>query len=157
MQRFVRAMNRVPAMLLRSPLHGLMSGGVLLLAFTGRRSGKRYETPINYVREGDAVLMTTDSPWWRNLRRGEGETGAPVTLRIEGREHAGVAEAVTDEEEVIAALEKMLKRFPRYGRYADVSLGPDGRINRREAEEAVRGGRVLIRVALAGRREHPRG
>ena len=78
-------------------------------------------------------------------------------MRIEGREHAGIAEPVTDEEEVIGALEKMLKRFPRYGRYANVSLDADGRIDRREAEEAVRNGQVLIRVALADGRERPRG
>ena len=150
MQRFMRMMNKFPALLLRSPLHGLMSEGVLLITFTGRTSGKRCTTPINYIREGDTVLMTTDSPWWKNLRG-----GAPVTLRIRGREHAGVAEAVTDEEEVIEALEKMLTRFPRYGRYAHVGLDPDGRINRQEAEEAVRGGRVLIRVVLADAR--PRG
>ena len=155
MQRFMRAINKFPAMLLRSPLHGLMSEGVLLLTFIGRRSGKRYTTPINYVREGGTILMTTGSPWWRNLRQGEVGAVSPVTLRIKGREHAGVAEPVTDEEEVIEALEKMLKRFPRYGRYAHVSLGPDGRIDRRGAEEAVRAGRVLIRVALADSR--PRG
>ncbi len=63
-------MNKFPAMLLRSPLHGFISGSVLLIAFTGRKSGKRYTTPMTHRRDGDTFLMTTDSPWWKNLRGG---------------------------------------------------------------------------------------
>jgi hypothetical protein len=61
MQMFMRMMNKFPAMLLRSPLHGLLSKGIVLITFTGHTSGKRYTTPINYVREGDTVLITIDS------------------------------------------------------------------------------------------------
>src|SRR5215212_4045089 len=92
--RFMRAVNRAPALLLRSPLHGVLSDGVLLLSFTGRKSGRRYTTPSNYLLDeaaGDTVLLTTDSPWWRNLRG-----GAPIALRLRGRELAGRAEVVTD-------------------------------------------------------------
>ena len=71
---FARAMNRVPAAVLRSPLHRVMSGKYLLLSFTGRKSGRRYTTPLAYLAKGDDLLMTTDSPWWRNLRRGRAGT-----------------------------------------------------------------------------------
>ena len=77
--RVMRAVNRFPAVLLRSPPHGVLSDGVLLLGFTGRKSGRRYTTPITYLRDdaaGDTVLMTTDSPWWQNLRGGD-----PAALR----------------------------------------------------------------------------
>ena len=63
-------MNGFPAMLLRSSLHGLMSKKTLLITFTGRKSGKRYTTPIVYLREGDTFLVATNSPWWKNLRGG---------------------------------------------------------------------------------------
>lgn len=62
---------------LRSPLHGLLSDGVLLITFTGRKSSKQYTTPINYLGDGDMIDLTTDSPWWKNLR-----SGVPLTLRI---------------------------------------------------------------------------
>ena len=88
MSTFIRVMNKFPALLLRSPLHRLISKSVLLITFTGRKSGKKYTTPITYLRDGDTVLMTTDSPWWKNLRG-----GALVTLRIRGREYVGVVEA----------------------------------------------------------------
>jgi len=59
--RVTRAVNRFLSLLLRSPPHGVLSDGVLLLGFTGRKSGRRYTTPINYLRDGGAVLLTTDS------------------------------------------------------------------------------------------------
>jgi hypothetical protein len=61
----------------------------LLITFAGRKSGKMYTTPIVYLREGAALLMTTDSPWWKNLR-GAGRA-APLALRVAGRNCAGVA------------------------------------------------------------------
>lgn len=49
MERFSQLMNCVPQLLLRSPLHGLMSNRYLLITFTGRKSGKRYTTPVAYL------------------------------------------------------------------------------------------------------------
>jgi hypothetical protein len=59
MMRFI---NVVPGLILRSPLHGLMSRKTLMLGFTGRRSGQRYTIPMSYVRVGDEVLMSTEAP-----------------------------------------------------------------------------------------------
>ncbi len=121
-----RAMNKFPEMLLRSPLHGLMSNRFLLLTFTGRKSGRRYTTPMAYTREfdsgGEAYLMTTDSPWWKNLRG-----GAPVTLRVKGRELAASGEAATDEAEVTRVLEVLLREQPGYGKYIGLGRGPASR------------------------------
>ena len=69
---FAKIMNKVPAAVLRSPLHRAMSDKYLLLTFTGRKSGKRHTTPVAYLKEGETLLMTADSPWWKNLRRRDG-------------------------------------------------------------------------------------
>ncbi len=55
--------------------------------------------------------MTTDSPWWKNLR-----ADTPVTLRIKGREYAAFGEAVTDVSEVARVMEMMVSAYPSYGR-----------------------------------------
>lgn len=55
-------MNNGPTLLLRSPLHGVLRDSVLLITFRGRKSGKAYTTPVNYLHEGDTILLTTDSP-----------------------------------------------------------------------------------------------
>lgn len=43
----------------RSPLRGLIDGKVLVLTVTGRKSGKRYRVPLNYVRDRDALICFT--------------------------------------------------------------------------------------------------
>lgn len=123
----------------------------MLITFTRRKSGKIYATPVNYVREGDTVLLTTDSPWRKNLRRkggAEGGAGASVTLRIQDREVPGVAEALTQEVDVAEVLEKILREQPGYGKWVGIHLGPDGRVDREQVPKAVEKGRVAVRVRL---------
>lgn len=144
MGNLARVMNKVPAAVLRSPLHRTMSSKYLLLSFTGRRSGRSYTTPVAYLSEGDAFLMTTDSSWWKNLR-GEDEGGARVTVRVKGREYEGVGEAVTDETEVVRVLGRFLKVQPGYGKFVGLKRGAGGRVDPSKLQEAARG-RVLVRV-----------
>jgi hypothetical protein len=63
-------LNPVAKLILSSPLHGVMSRRLMLITFTGRRSGKRFTTPISYVQDGDALLFGVGGPWWKNLRDG---------------------------------------------------------------------------------------
>ena len=140
MGRFAKVMNKVPAAILRSPLHPLMSKKYLLLSFTGRKSGRRYTTPVAYLSEGDAFLMTTDSPWWKNLRG-----GAPVTMKVRNHYYEGVGEAVTDEAEVVRVLGRFLETQPGYGKFVGVKRGAGGRVDPSRLEEAALG-RVVVRV-----------
>ena len=142
---FAKVMNKIPAAILRSPLHPLVSGKYLLLSFTGRKSGRRYTTPVAYLREGDAFLMTTDSPWWKNLRQGEVGAGVPVIARVEGREYEGIGEAVTDHAEITRVLGRFLEAQPGYGKFVGVKRGAGGRVDPSGVEAAARG-RVVVRV-----------
>jgi len=93
-------MNRVvnPALraLLRSPIHGLASGRVALITYTGRRSGREYTIPCFYRGKGDEVTIAVGWPdrkvWWRNLTGG----GGPVRLLVQGHELRGHAVATRD-------------------------------------------------------------
>src|SRR5512138_3050089 len=82
--------RRVMSWLLRSPFHIFM-GGMLLITVTGRKSGRAITTPVNYVRDGDTLLITskTDRTWWRNVRG-----GAPVALRLNGRAYRAEANTI---------------------------------------------------------------
>ena len=95
-----RTGNHAVALLLRSPLHPIVSGQLLLVTVTGRRSGQGHTFPVGYRRAGDRVTIPVGWPrrklWWRNLRggacvrlliRGEQRTGH---AQIRGDEHAGV-------------------------------------------------------------------
>ena len=141
---FAKIMNKVPAAVLRSPLHHMMSNKYLLLSFTGRKSGKRYTTPVAYLKEGETLLMTTDSPWWKNLRGTDG-AGPPVSVRVKGREYEGIGEVVTDETEVVRVLARFLQMQPGYGKFVGVKGGAGGRVDPSMVEEAARG-RVVVRV-----------
>jgi hypothetical protein len=93
-------MNRVlnPALrtVLRSPLHGLASGRVALITYTGGRTGREYTIPCFYRDKGDEVTIAVGWPdrkvWWRNLT---GE-GGPVCLVVRGQELRGHAIATRD-------------------------------------------------------------
>jgi deazaflavin-dependent oxidoreductase (nitroreductase family) len=120
---FRKFYNPLVVWLLRSPLHVLMSGSVLLLMFEGRRSGRIYTTPVNYVRDGKDLLLVAarDHTWWKNLRG-----GAPVRLLICGRDEEGVAEALEGASAEVALL-AVLRAVPTYRRHWKIELGPDGR------------------------------
>jgi hypothetical protein len=135
--------NRVPAAILSSPLHGLLSGKRLVLGFTGRRSGTRYATPVNYLQRDRELLITTDSRWWHNL-----DGGAPVELRLRGRRVLATAEAVRDRALAAEALTALVRDHPPYGRWAHVRVGRDGTPDPADVRAEVARGRVLVRVQL---------
>lgn len=109
---WVRFGNNMMTWVLRSPLHGL-AGRSLLITVTGRKSGAQYTLPVNYTRAGDVItiLSRRERTWWRNLRG-----GAPVTLRVDGKDVKGHGTVVEDEAEVAAALQAYTRGMARVPR-----------------------------------------
>jgi deazaflavin-dependent oxidoreductase (nitroreductase family) len=97
-----RTGNVLVGVVLRSPLHPLLSRKLALITVTGRRSGREYTFPVGYSRRGDRVTIIVGWPerkvWWRNLRG----DGAPVRIRVRGSEHTGHARARGDERTGVA-------------------------------------------------------
>ena len=136
--------NAFVKLLLRSPLHGLL-GNAMLITVTGRRSGRAITTPVNFVREGDDVLVTSDRrrTWWRNLRG-----GAPVTVRLKGSDRSGRAEVAADDRAAVAeGIAAYLRAAPAAARWFKIALDSEGRADpaglARVAEE-----RVVTRIRL---------
>jgi hypothetical protein len=103
--------NPMMRMLLRSPLHFVQSKSLMLITFTGKKSGRRFTTPVRYVRIGDTVRCFTspENLWWRNLRG-----GAAVSLRLEGNERPYWATIQSDPAAVRDALTHYLGLFPQH-------------------------------------------
>jgi deazaflavin-dependent oxidoreductase (nitroreductase family) len=135
--------NQAMKFVLRSPVHGMVSKSVLLITFTGRRSGKTYTTPVDYSQDGDQVTIFTHADWWKNLRG-----GAPVTLRIRGRDLQGVAEPVAEDKRLVAAgLMAHLRKVPSDAKYYGVTFDDHKNPRAEEVEKAAQTA-VMIRVRL---------
>ncbi len=106
----------------------------MLITFTGRRSGRRYTTPVRYLRTGTTVRCYTSASnqWWRNLRG-----GADVVLRIEGVDKPYHAIAIVDDPATIkAALQEYLDVFPKDAAYHDIRVKKDGSLIVEDVERA---------------------
>ncbi len=127
-----KAGNPFVGFLLQSPLHSLLGAKFTLITVTGRKTGCTYTTPVNYVRDGDAltVISQRDRTWWRNLSE-----PAPVFVRLRGKRRAGMGRALPLEgAELVAAV----KDF-----YEGMGLHPDP-----AKIEATAADSVVVKVEL---------
>jgi len=137
--------NRAMKFVLCSPAHGLISKTILLITFTGRKSGKTYTTPVSYSQSGDQVSIFTHAAWWKNL-----SGGAPVTLRIRGREFQGLAQPVVEDKRAIAAgLAAHLGLVPADARFYGVTFDDQKKPRAEEVARAVQTV-VMVRVQVRG-------
>ena len=136
--------NTFVTFILRSPLHGLMSGSTMLITVTGRKTGSLITTPVNFYQEGDTlwVISSRERTWWRNLKG-----GAAVKLRLRGREESGTGEVLLDEAEVAPQIGEYVRHLPMSARALGVRL-QDGQPNLEDLRRLAQG-RVMIRIKLA--------
>ncbi len=108
----------------------------MLITFTGRKSGRRFTTPVRYIRDGETVRCFTsaENQWWRNLRG-----GVDVVLRIQGRDAPYHAKALeNDPEEVKKWLRYYLGLFPQDAAYHDIRISRDNSLVSEDLEKTSR-------------------
>ena len=138
--------NRLMGAVLRSPLHGIASRSVMLITFTGRKSGKKYTTPISYLREGDMVTAFSHARWTKNLAG-----GAPVSLNIKNKAYHGQAKIVSEDKEAIASeLQRFLNVVRSDARFYQVTFDEDGRPNWEDVQRAAQNS-TLLKIQINGR------
>ena len=139
--------NDILSTLLKSPLHGLMSASTVLITVTGKRRGRHFTMPVNFVQLGETLLIMSraDCTWWRNLI-----PDAPIQVVLRGRERTGTGRAIQDAAQVAQHLRRFLEERPAWAVRFGVSRDANGSLNAealmREARE-----RVAIEVKLAGK------
>ena len=137
--------NPFVSTILRSPLHRVLSSRLLLLTFTGRKTGKLYTIPVGYTPEGDTTLTLFSSYcWWKNLRG-----GAPVVVHLQGCGRTGRAEVVEDREAVVEAVERLVAKYglKDAGSRIGLALDTDPPPSLEELAAAMEG-HVAIRIVL---------
>jgi len=136
-------LNKAMTLVLRLPMHGVVSKSVLLISFTGRKSGKAYTTPVSYSHEDDRVTIFTHADWWKNLR-----IDTPVTLRIRGQDLQGYPEPIAEDKVAVAAgLAEHLRKVPSDAKYYGVTFDESGNPRAEEIDQAVQKV-VMIRTWL---------
>lgn len=103
--------NTLTTGMLKSPLHGVMSKGLLVLEYEGRRSGKRYEVPLQYIEDDGTLYIWAGNAgqktWWRNFTK-----PAPVRAQLRGEEVAATASLVDDPARRAELLRAYVDRYP---------------------------------------------
>lgn len=115
--------NPAMSFILRSPLHGALSGSLMLLIFEGRKTGTRYSIPVGYTQEGDTLTLFSHAKWAKNFAGGH-----PVAVRLRGELRRATASIVTDHAVIRAAIERMLSERGEQmaAMMGFVAPGPDG-------------------------------
>ena len=133
--------NDFMSWVLRSPFHGILSNGTMLITVTGRKSGKKYTTPVEYFREGDDlwVMTSRDRTWWRNLRG-----GANVDLLLKRKSKTGFAELELDAKTVENRMCEYVKHKPYTAKPLNIRV-ENGNANADDIARAAQD-RLFVRI-----------
>ncbi|MGI9607481.1 MAG: hypothetical protein ACR2P0_15225 [Acidimicrobiales bacterium] len=111
------AVNRFFGSLLRSPLHRLISGRMCLVHYRGRRTGRAFVTPVQYVEDETGLVVLVGWPtrktWWRNFLP---RAGNDADLLIRGRWRPMRGWAIDEPSDPALAgtlMSDYLEKFPR--------------------------------------------
>lgn len=141
--RIMRAVNVPMRAALSLPFATPLSRNLMLIAYTGCKSGKAYRQPVSYARDGDALLTPGGGRWTLNLAGGR-----PVRIRLRGRWSPARAELVTDPAEVERLLGVIGEKNPRATRFIPIPRRPDGRLEPEALDAALRHGFGIVRWRL---------
>jgi deazaflavin-dependent oxidoreductase (nitroreductase family) len=138
--RFQGLANRIVRTLLVTPVLARLVGKALLtIHVVGRKSGKRYDVPVAYTRDGDALLIGTGFTWAKNLR-----TGEPVEVHYLGRRRRADVQVFTDEADVVRYYEIICRGNKQFASFNKVGLDAAGNPDPHDLHLAwAAGGRVL--------------
>lgn len=142
-QRVMRIVNVPMRTVLGMPFPTPLGGNLMLISYTGRKSGKAYRQPVSYARDGDVLLTPGGGRWTLNLR-----DGRPVRIRLRGRDVTARPELVTDPAEVERLLGAIARGNPRAARFVPIPRRPDGRLDPEVLTAAIDHGFCIVRWHL---------
>ena len=136
--------NPIMIWILRSPFHKMLSGSIVLLTLTGRKSGRAIEVPVNYIRDGKTLWAVSDRQrvWWRNLTG-----GAALTVLLARKTKKARGEVILHDKEVVHALTEYFKLAPGLAKYFKVKIDKEGNPDLTDLGAAARS-RVVVKITL---------
>jgi hypothetical protein len=91
----LRVVNPVLSFLLRTPLAGPARKQLMVLSFTGRKTGRPYSIPLSAHVIDHELYALTGAPWKQNFRN-----GAPAQVVYDGKTTAMRGELIRDRDVV---------------------------------------------------------
>lgn len=143
LERVMGTLNILPKFVLRLPFETPMSWRLILLSYTGRKSGREYTIPVSYVEEDNTLLVPSGGTWKNNLKN-----GLAVRIRLRGREQSAIPQVITDLDTVDQLATYMMAANPAVSRFIGVPKGPHGHPEPDLLEAAIRGGFAVVRLRL---------
>jgi hypothetical protein len=138
--RLMRIVNVPMRAILSLPFRTPLGGRLMLLHYVGRKTGTHYRQPVSYVRDGDLLLTPGGGRWTLNLA-----DGAPIRVRLAGRDARLRPELVTDVDEVERLLDVMAAHNPAIKRFVPLPRDDDGRIAPDALRAAIAHGFCIVR------------
>lgn len=135
--------NALMRALLRLPFPTPLSGRLILITFTGRKSGKRYQLPVSYVQQGNLLLTPAGGKWKSNLQDGQ-----PVNIRLRGRDVLARPEVIKNADEVERLLTLIITVYPSLNVFIGMPKTSQGRLDRKRLEAAISYGFRIVRWHL---------
>ena len=129
--------------ILRSPLHGMLSHGMLLISVVGCKTGRQYTTPVEYYCDGGYLWVVTNRnrTWWRNLRG-----GAEVSLLLKRKAVRAFAELEMDTIAVESQMDIYIKHIPQAARSLGIHM-KNGNANGEDIARIAKD-RLFVRLRL---------
>jgi hypothetical protein len=144
--RMMKRINVPMRVVLGLPFRTPLSDRLMLLFYTGRKTGRAYRQPVSYVADGDTLLTPGGGRWKSNLRENE-----PIRVRLRGRKVLARPEFVRDVDEVERLLHHMMAHNRRLKSFVPF-VERDGSIDRTKLETALANGFCVLRWHLDGTR-----
>jgi deazaflavin-dependent oxidoreductase (nitroreductase family) len=140
--RLMRIINVPMRRLLKLPFATPLSRRLMLLTFTGRKTGRLYQQPVSYVPDGADLLSPGGGRWTLNL-----SSERPIRIRLRGRDRRAVPELVRDPAEVTRLLRQMLAANPRLASFMPV-VDADRQVDQARLANALDRGFCIVRWHL---------
>jgi hypothetical protein len=139
-----RVVNVPMRALLSLPFPTPLSRNLMLVRYTGRKSGRVYRQPLSYARDGAALLTPGGGRWTLNM-----EGGRPVQIRLRGRDVSARPDLVRERGEVERLLDVIAAKNPRSARGVPIPRLADGRLEPAALTVAIDRGFAIVRWNLA--------
>jgi hypothetical protein len=138
-----RAVNVPMRAVLSLPFPTPLSRNLMLVRYTGRKSGRVYRQPLSYARDGEALLTPGGGRWTLNM-----EGGRPVRIRLRGRDVPARPELVREPGEVERLLDVIVRENPPAARYIPLPRLANGRLEPNALAAAIDHGFAIVRWNL---------